>query len=519
MRLRESAQAMMARCSTEVLSGRYRLDDRLGSGGAADVHRGFDLRLKRPVALKVFRPGTGFDMTEDLHGEAVILARLQHPGLVTAYDAGEHDGRAFLVMQLVEGPTLKSLIVEGPLAPRATAAIGAGLAGALSHAHAAGIIHRDVKPSNILLDAAHHPYLTDFGISRQLDATTCTATGTLVGTAAYLSPEQVLGRPVGRPADVYALGLVLLECLTGRVEYEGGPLEAAIARLHRPPFLPDSLPRRLADLLRDMTALDEQDRPPARVCADRLTALADTSLPDTACIVLSADPTGPVAGHAVSPAADRTHQREGVPADDVAPQPPPDDESAPRRTSGRRHALVAGAAVALAAALSTALVTTDDSASHDSDRSASSASSAPDAAPDPPGGEAREGATSDPPGGEARKGTSTAPATPSAEHSSSVGTPSDRASAVGTVSDHAPGPGARPASQGPGSTQGTGATVQESAVQATSASPGATQQSATAPRGGATAGASDLPPGLAKKEELPGKAQQKKNKEAKNQAE
>ncbi|MFE6992171.1 serine/threonine-protein kinase, partial [Streptomyces pharetrae] len=278
MRLRQSASAL-SRCSAEVLGGRYRLDEVIGSGGAGDVHRGFDLRLKRPVAVKVFRVGTGVDMEERFHNEAVILARLQHPGLVTVYDAGRHNGRAYLVMELIEGPTLKARISAGPLAPGETAALGADLARALAHAHEAGIVHRDVKPSNIILDATGRPHLTDFGISRLLDATTHTATGTLVGTAAYLSPEQVLGQPVGPSADVYALGLVLLECITSRLEYDGAPLEAAIARLHRRPDLPDSLPEELADLLRDMTSLEARDRPAAVECARALTAMADTTGP------------------------------------------------------------------------------------------------------------------------------------------------------------------------------------------------------------------------------------------------
>ncbi|MEU1123834.1 serine/threonine-protein kinase, partial [Streptomyces sp. NPDC005899] len=277
MRLRDFAQTTASRRFAEVLSGRYRLDELLGSGGAADVHRGFDLRMRRPVAVKVFRPDAGVDIEASLHGEAVILARLHHPGLVTAYDAGQHGGRAFLVMELIEGRTLKDRIAEGPLSPEDTAALGADLAHALAHAHEAGVVHRDVKPSNILLDAAHRPHLADFGISRLLDATTRTATGTLVGTAAYLSPEQVLGRPIGRPTDIYALGLVLLECLTGRLEYDGGPLEAAIARLHRSPVLPSRLPGGLRGLLRDMTALDEGERPTARDCAAALTSSAGTA--------------------------------------------------------------------------------------------------------------------------------------------------------------------------------------------------------------------------------------------------
>ncbi|WUO17892.1 serine/threonine protein kinase [Streptomyces sp. NBC_00289] len=341
--------ALASRSCAEILAGRYRLDTLIGSGGAADVHRGFDLRLKRPVAVKVFRPGTGFETDEGLGSEAVILARLQHPGLVTAYDAGRHDGRAYLVMQLIEGPTLKGRIAKGPLSCEDTVALGAGLAEALAHAHEAGIVHRDVKPSNILLDASGRPYLTDFGISRLIDATTRTATGTLIGTAAYLSPEQVLGQSVGRPADIYALGLVLLECLTGRLEYDGGPLEAAIARLHRPPLLPDSLPRELAVLLRDMTSLDEQTRPSALACARTLAALAET--PRSMPVVPTANVTPVVRSRKRAQDDDFTHLH-----------PLPDaDRAAPKTAPAQRRVLVAGGTVALAAVMAATLALTDDS--------------------------------------------------------------------------------------------------------------------------------------------------------------
>ncbi|MFF1542626.1 protein kinase [Streptomyces sp. NPDC058291] len=356
MRLRESALSLASRCSAEVLAGRYRLDARIGSGGAADVHRGFDLRLRRAVAVKVFRPGTGVESEDGLKSEAVILARLQHPGLVTAYDAGRHDGRAFLVMQLIEGSTLKDRIAEGALPCEDTAALGADLARALAHAHDAGIVHRDVKPSNILLDASGRPYLTDFGISRLIDATTRTVTGTLVGTAAYLSPEQVLGQGVGRPADVYSLGLVLLECLTGRLEYGGGPLEAAIARLHRPPELPDGLPRELEALLRDMTSLDEQTRPSALDCARTLATLA--APPVGATTAVPATPTSPTSpparvtalarGRESAHDGDATHP-DGVPAPDRA---------APA-TPARHRALAVGGTVALATVLAAGLAVTD----------------------------------------------------------------------------------------------------------------------------------------------------------------
>lgn len=168
MRFRGAAPGVASRCSVDILGGRYRLDGLLGSGGAADVYRGFDLRLRRSVAVKVFRPDTGFDVEEGAHGEAVILLYLHHPGLVSAYDAGQHGGRAFLVMQLVDGATLKQRINRGLLSARETAVLGAEVANALAHAHAANIVHRDVKPSNILLDACERPYLTDFGISRRL---------------------------------------------------------------------------------------------------------------------------------------------------------------------------------------------------------------------------------------------------------------------------------------------------------------------------------------------------------------
>lgn len=124
MGFRESGFALASRYSAPILAYRYRLDALIGSGGAADVHRGFDLRLRRPVAVKLFRPNTGFDTEEAFLSEAMILARLQHPGLVTAYDAGRHDGDAYLVMQLIEGRTLKARIAEGPLSPEATAALG-----------------------------------------------------------------------------------------------------------------------------------------------------------------------------------------------------------------------------------------------------------------------------------------------------------------------------------------------------------------------------------------------------------
>ncbi|WP_333777423.1 serine/threonine-protein kinase, partial [Streptomyces sp. IBSBF 3136] len=245
----------------------------------ADVYEGLDTRLRRPVAVKVFRPGPGPQTEDSLATEAVLLARLQHPGLVTVYDSGRHDDRAYLVMQLVDGPSLHSLLASGPLPQPRVTALGASLAGTLAYVHRTDIVHRDVKPSNVLLDRAGDPHLADFGIARLADATCHTAPDVLTGTAAYMAPEQVEGGRVGPAVDVYALGLVLLECLKGAPEYRGTPLEAAVARLLRTPEIPTWVSSDLAALLRAMTAQDPESRPTADRCAQALTALNAESHP------------------------------------------------------------------------------------------------------------------------------------------------------------------------------------------------------------------------------------------------
>ncbi|MEU0235052.1 MULTISPECIES: protein kinase [unclassified Streptomyces] len=261
------------RLTAHAVAGRYRLDGLLGRGGAADVYEALDLRLRRPVAVKIFRPDGEVRGEEHFDDEGRLLAQMEHPGLVTLYDSGREDGRPYLVMRLVRGTTLRRRIAAAPLTPHETARTGAALASALAHVHAAGVVHRDVKPSNVLLDGAGTPYLTDFGISRLLDATTRVETGPLVGTAAYLAPEQVLGRGAGPAADVYSLGLVLLESLKGELEYAGAPLESALARLHRPPVIPAGLPTELAGLVAAMTDPDEAARPDADTCFRLLTAM------------------------------------------------------------------------------------------------------------------------------------------------------------------------------------------------------------------------------------------------------
>ena len=246
-----------------VIAGRYELGPVIGRGGTADVHRARDLRLRREVAVKRFTGGvTGPDRHRQ-DTELTTLARLRHPGLIELFDAGNDDGRAYLVMQLVAGPPLSERLQAGPWPEQAVAGLGAELADTLGYVHSNGVTHRDVKPANVLLGEDDRPMLGDFGIARLVDTTRVTAAGYLVGTAAYMSPEQVRGAPVGPATDVYALGLVLLECVTGRREYPGALMESLTARLHRPPDVPPGLAHGLTPLLTRMTATDPTERPTA----------------------------------------------------------------------------------------------------------------------------------------------------------------------------------------------------------------------------------------------------------------
>ena len=254
------------------LAGRYALGRTLGAGAAAVVHAGLDLRTNARVAIKLYRTdGSAIRLQQQRELEA--LARLDHPALVTLHDGGTEpgpDGRRYVVTDLVEGPTLAARLQQGPLPVGDIRALARSLAGALAHVHARGFVHRDVKPANILLEHGRKPRLADFGIARALDGTVATATGAISGTAAYLAPEQVRGEVVGPPADVYALGLVLIEARTGRREYPGGMVESATARLYRRPGVPAGLPPDLAALLAAMTDPGPAARPSA---ADVVAAL------------------------------------------------------------------------------------------------------------------------------------------------------------------------------------------------------------------------------------------------------
>ncbi|MGN6444978.1 protein kinase domain-containing protein [Amnibacterium sp.] len=266
----------------DVLCGRYEIQSELGRGGMATVFRGLDRRLQRPVAIKVFRGGFAEAVDpQRTTQEMRLLAAVNHPSVVSVLDASNGDGvsGAFLVMELVDGDDLGLLLhrARGPLPADLARRIVADVASALATLHAQGVVHRDVKPANILVPraAAGSPTgvaakLTDFGIAQLVDGARLTAPESILGTAAYLSPEQVRGAPPRPASDVYSLGLVLLEALTGRRAFPGPAAEAAMARLHRPPALPQDASPALADLLSRMTALDPAHRPAA---ADVATAL------------------------------------------------------------------------------------------------------------------------------------------------------------------------------------------------------------------------------------------------------
>ncbi|MCC3267033.1 serine/threonine protein kinase [Arthrobacter gengyunqii] len=272
-----------------LLGQRYRTVELLGTGGAASVYRAVDENLGREVAVKRFHPSVSDDDEyRRQQTETLLLATLNHPGLVTLLDAGtyaEEDGRAstYLVMELVDGPDLRKTLKSGPLTPAGTASLGADLADALNYVHSNGVIHRDVKPANILLypqaenDTRLYPKLTDFGIARMTEATVATAHGATIGTANYLSPEQALGGAVEPRTDIYSLGLVLLECLTGEKAFPGPIVESAVARLVRDPEIPAELGTEWVDLLRAMTARTVEARPEAHDAAGALRALAAES--------------------------------------------------------------------------------------------------------------------------------------------------------------------------------------------------------------------------------------------------
>ena len=272
------------------IAGRYRIDARLGGGGMADVFDAHDVLLDRPVAVKLLRGIDDAAAARRFAEEIRLTARVNHPNIVALYDAGEHDGSPFLVLERVTGGTLAGEMSGGPLAPQRVATLGEQLASALSHSHAAGIVHRDVKPSNILLTDDGSVRLADFGIAVTATATRLTVTGTIAGSAGYVSPEQVLGTGAGAASDIYALGLVLLECLTGAPPWSGTTVEVALARISLDPPIPADLPEGWQTLLTAMTAREPAERPPIDLVGFALSKLAQEQPYDQALFAAPAAP-------------------------------------------------------------------------------------------------------------------------------------------------------------------------------------------------------------------------------------
>jgi serine/threonine protein kinase len=257
-----------------LVGDRYRIEAVIGHGGMAAVYRARDELLGRVVALKVIAPSSAdASAVRRARAEIELLASLNHHALVTLFDAGvdEIDGseRTFLVMELVDGPTLGARIERGPLARADVSRMAVDLAEALHVVHASGIVHRDIKPGNVLLASSPLPMheftakLADFGIAHLIYSTRLTAAGGLIGTAAYLSPEQARGAAPAPAADVYSLGLVLLESLTRTRAFPGPLMESVVARLVSDPPMPGSLGSGWASLLSAMTARDPEARPSA----------------------------------------------------------------------------------------------------------------------------------------------------------------------------------------------------------------------------------------------------------------
>src|SRR4051812_43058857 len=252
------------------LSGRYRLDAQIGAGGMSTVYRAFDVNLERRVAIKLLHRemSADSDQLERFRREARAVAQLSHPHIVGVIDAGEDEGRPYIVFEYVEGETLKQRINElGRLPVDESVAYAIEIARALGCAHDHGIVHRDVKPQNVLIDEEGSAKVTDFGIARSLKDDGLTADGRVLGPPDYVSPEQALGHEVNGQSDIYSLGMVLYEMLTGEVPFSGEN-QVSVAMKHVREDLPDVQARRpevsatLAAVLDHMTEKDVERRYP-----------------------------------------------------------------------------------------------------------------------------------------------------------------------------------------------------------------------------------------------------------------
>ena len=245
----------------------YRVEGVLGQGGMGVVYEATQLSLNRTVALKLLAANLGDDpaFRERFRREGLLQAEIDHPNIVTVYEAGETEEGLFLAMRLVRGPNLKDMIVARELDAGRTLRILTPIADALDAAHAEGLIHRDIKPQNILVAGRDHAYLADFGLTKAPGEKSLTKTGQFVGTLDYISPEQIRGKPASQAADIYALAAVLYECLSGVVPFPKDS-EAAVLYAHMsddPPLVTEArpeLPGALDDVIRKAMAKDPEER-------------------------------------------------------------------------------------------------------------------------------------------------------------------------------------------------------------------------------------------------------------------
>ena len=321
-----------------LLGDRYRLGERLAAGGMGSVYRAVDESLGRPVAVKVLRRELAAEPAylERFRREARAAAALSHPGVAGVYDYGELGGQPFIVMELVEGETLEERIAARGRLPWTEAfALGEQVARALAAAHAHRLVHRDVKPGNILIGPGERAKMTDFGIAKAAASATLTRTGMVLGSANYVAPEQATGDGVGPAADQYSLGCVLFESVTGRTPYTGkNPV--AIATQHVSAPVPDprtlqpDLPAPAAALIQQALAKDPNDRfPSATAMAAALATTAQGWLPRP----------GPVPDglHQPGPAPGGLHRPGPVPGPPIREGSPAPEPGAPVVHSSRRR--------------------------------------------------------------------------------------------------------------------------------------------------------------------------------------
>ena len=281
-----------------LLAGRYRLTSRLAAGGVGEVWRAQDLMLGREVAVKTLRPelADDEDVRARFRAEARHTSRLSHPGIAAVYDFGDADGRAWLVLELVDGEPLRSVLRrQGRLDAQRTLDVVAQTAAALHAAHAAGVVHRDVKPANLLVRPDGRVKVTDFGIASAAGTAPLTRTGQVVGTAAYLAPEQADGRGASAVSDLYSLGVVAYECLSGQVPFAfDNPVAVVLGHLQStPPPLPEDVPAPVRELVMALLAKDPADRPQsAQEVAGRAEALR-RSLPSGGSVAVPGAPPAP----------------------------------------------------------------------------------------------------------------------------------------------------------------------------------------------------------------------------------